>query len=379
MSSRPGHVVTDRAWALIAGGGTAGHVLPGIAIAEALVARGHERSSIRMVGSARGLETRLVPQAGFPFTALPGRGIQRRLTVDNIAAVAGLVVALFEAVVLLRRLKPSVVVVLGGYASVPCALAAVLWRVPIVVTEQNACAGAANRLAGRFARACAVAFADTDLPRSVVTGNPVRAEVLAVDRSRDRDPARAALDLPLDRTVLAVFSGSLGARRINDAVRGAVERWADRTDLAIRHVVGSRDWSTAVAARPSPAVPGLVYQTVRFEDRMDQLLAAADVAVCRSGGTTVAELAAVGLPAVLVPFPGAPRDHQSANAKALVRAGAAVCVPDDELDADRFVSMVEHLLAEPSRLQAMSTAASGLARPDAAQRVAELVEEHARG
>ena len=183
-------------WALIVGGGTAGHTLPGIAIGRALVARGHDVGTIHFVGSERGSEVRLVPDAGFTLTALPGRGIQRRLTMANVGALVGLARAFGRALSLVRHRRPSVVVALGGYASVACALAAVLFRIPIVVAEQNAVPGAANRLVARFARAAAVSFPGTDLPRAVVTGNPVRPEILAVDRKRDLAPARARLDLP---------------------------------------------------------------------------------------------------------------------------------------------------------------------------------------
>jgi UDP-N-acetylglucosamine--N-acetylmuramyl-(pentapeptide) pyrophosphoryl-undecaprenol N-acetylglucosamine transferase len=363
-------------WAIVAGGGTAGHVLPGLAVARALVARGHPVDRIHFVGSARGLEARLVPDAGFRVTLLPGRGVQRRLTLDNVGAVWGLLKAFVQGVALVRRERPAVVVVLGGYASVACVLGAVLWRVPLVVTEQNARAGAANRLAGRFAAACAVPFDETDLPRQVVTGNPVRAEVLAVDRRSGRQAARQALDLPPDRTVVAVVTGSLGSRRVNDAVRGAARQWADRHDVAIRHVIGSRDFDSTPALDLPPG--GLHYQAVRYEDRMDLVLAAADLLIGRAGGTTVAELAEVGLASVLVPLPAAPRDHQTANAGPLVRAGAAMLVPDDQLDADRLVAEITPLLDDPARLAAMGAAARTLAHPDAADRVADLVEDHAR-
>lgn len=366
-------------FAVIAGGGTAGHVLPGIAVARALVERGHPPESIHFVGSARGIETTLVPDAGFPFTSLPGRGIQRRLTAENLTAALGLLRAMVEGVRLVRRLRPRVVVVLGGYASVACIVGAVVSRVPIVVMEQNARAGAANRLAGRFAKACAVPFAQTDLPRRVVTGNPVRAEVLAAAASDDRDGARRALGLPVDRTVVAVLSGSLGARSINTAVRDAIPALAARRDLAIRHVIGSRDWEELGAGHVDLPAGGLVYQPVRYEDRMDELLVAADLVIARAGGTTVAELAEVGRASILVPLPIAPRDHQSANAAALVAAGAAILVPDDQLDAARLLQELERLLEDPERLARMGRAARGLARPDAAERVADLIEEHARG
>ena len=365
-------------WALVAGGGTAGHVLPGLAVARALVDAGHPPEEIHWVGSEAGIEGRLVPEAGFGITVLPGRGIERRLSVASAAAVLGLTRAAARAVGVVARRRPAVVVALGGYASVPCALAAVPLGVPVVVCEQNAVPGAANRLVARFAKAAAVSFPGTGLPRAHVTGNPVRAEVLAVDRHRDRDTARRALGLPLDRRVVAVFGGSLGARRINLALVSALEQWVGRDDLAVRHVVGRRDWSLVNDGVPPLSAGGVVYEPVEYEDRMDLVLAAADLAVCRAGATSVAELAVVGLPAVLVPLPGAPGDHQTANARQLSDAGAAVLVPDAELDGTRLVAEVDALLADPARLAAMAEAARGTARRDAAERVAALVEQHAR-
>ncbi len=366
-------------WALIAGGGTAGHTLPGIAIGRALVGRGHPASAIHFVGSERGSEVRLVPEAGFTLTALPGRGIQRKLTPDNIGAVIGLIRAFAKALGLIHRRRPSVVVALGGYASVACALAAVLYRIPVVVAEQNAVPGAANRVVARFARAAAVSFPGTDLPRAVVTGNPVRPEILAVDRSRDRAAARDRLGLPEDRVVVLAFGGSLGARRINRAVTGLVERWADRTDVAVRHVVGERDWDDPSARGEEQAVTsGILYRPVRYEDDMPTALAAADVVLARAGATTVAELAVLGLPSVLVPLPIATADHQTANARGLVDLDAACLVPDAELDVDRLVAELDPLVTDGARREAMGVAALGLGRPDAADRVADLVVEHAR-
>ena len=363
-------------FALMAGGGTAGHVLPGIAVARALVEGGHAPESITFVGSARGLERTIVPEAGFEVVLLPGRGIQRRLTLANVGAVWGLCRAIVRGIGLVRRRRPAVVVVLGGYASVACVIGAVLWRVPIVVMEQNARAGLASRLAGRFATACAVPFAETDLPRAVVTGNPVRPEVLAVDRTTGRDDARDALGVDGGRVLIAVVTGSLGARRVNEAVLAAADSWSARDDLAIHHVIGSRDWDALGDRHPSG--DALQYRAVRYEDRMDTVLAAADLLVGRAGGTTVAELAEVGLAGVLVPLPGAPRDHQTANAAALVGVGGAILIPDAELDGARLVAEITPLLDSPDRLAAMGRAAHGLAHPDAADRVAALVEEHAR-
>jgi len=372
----------SRPFVLIAGGGTAGHVLPGLAVAAELRERGHAASDIVFVGAERGLEATLVPDAGYEITLLPGRGIQRRLTLENLAAAFGLVRALFQALALVRRLRPHVVLAVGGFASAAGALAAIVWRVPLVVAEQNARAGASNRLVGRFARACAVAFEDTDLPRSVVTGNPVRAEVLAAAADREVAAARATLGVPSDRTMVTVFAGSLGARSINRATWSAAERWSDRSDLAVYHVIGARDWDDRpdVARRDGdvddPSGNGLWYRPVRYEDRMETVLAASDLAVCRAGGTSVAELAVIGVPAVLVPLPIATRDHQRANAAPLVAAGAAVLIDDDRFDVDTMVATVDPLVAD-GELARMAEAARSAGRPDAASAVADLVERHA--
>lgn len=376
-------------WAIVAGGGTAGHVLPAVAVAHALAERGHDTATIHFVGGRRsGLEARLVPQAGFGITLLPGRGIARELALSNIVAVFELGHAFVKAMVLMARRRPSVVLSVGGYASVPCALAAVVLRVPLVVAESNAVAGAANRLVGRFAKAAAVAFEGAGLPRAVVTGNPVRPEVLAVERTdAARREARAVLGVPEGRVVVAATGGSLGARRINEAMLGAGRRWAHRRDLAVHHVVGERDWPWAEPLAGELGGgdggdcgegDGLFYAAVRYEERMDALYAACDLLVCRAGGTTVAELCAVGIPAIYVPLPIAPGDHQTANARAVVDAGGGVIVPDHELDGDRLVAEVDRLIDE-GRLEAMAVAARSLGVRDAADRVAALLEEHARG
>lgn len=367
-------------YALIAGGGTAGHVQPAIAIARGLVARGHDPASVELVGSERGIEARLVPAAGFGLTLLPGRGIERKVSLQNLRSLWGLVRALGRAWRLVGRKKPRVVVSVGGYASVPCALAAAVRRIPVVVAEQNAAPGAANRLVSRFAKACAVSFPGTPLPRAVVTGNPVRPEVLAIDRTRDATGARTKLDVEPGRRLVLVFGGSLGALRINQATLHAARLWAGRADLHVRHVVGSRDWQVITAGGP-PVPPGapLRYEALEYDDDMPTSLAAADLVVCRSGASSSFELLAAGLPSVLVPSPFVTADHQTANARHLAEAGAAVVVPDAELDGARLVAEVDALLADPARLAAMSAAARAASRPDAADAIAALAEEHARG
>jgi UDP-N-acetylglucosamine--N-acetylmuramyl-(pentapeptide) pyrophosphoryl-undecaprenol N-acetylglucosamine transferase len=380
---RPGAAAaaSDAPFALIAGGGTGGHVIPAVAIGQALVAAGHPATSIHFVGARRGMERDLVPAAGFSITLLRGRGIARRLTLDNVGAIAGLATAFAQAIALVRRRRPQVIVSVGGFASAPCVVAAWVWRVPLVVAEQNAVPGLVNRLAARVAKASAVSFPGTPLPRAVLTGNPVRAEMAAVDRSpAGRAAARDALGLRPDDRLVVVAGGSLGARRLNTAVEGLARSWAERGGVAIRHIVGARDFDAeGGAALPSGGPEGLIYQRVRFEDHMELCYAAADVAVHRAGASTVAELAAAGVPSVLVPLPGAPGDHQTANARRLADAGAAVLLPDAELDTDRLAEVLDELLGDSLRLQSMAVAARTLARPRAAAEVAALAENYASG
>jgi undecaprenyldiphospho-muramoylpentapeptide beta-N-acetylglucosaminyltransferase len=363
-------------FAIVAGGGTAGHVLPGVAVARELERR---RLGVHVVGAERGIEARLLADEGLAHTLLPGRGIQRSLApaalAANLGALVGLTRAVLTAVGLVRRLRPRVVLALGGYASFPCVAAALLWRVPVVVAEQNVHPGAANRFAARFARACAVSFPGTPLPRAVVTGNPVRPEVLAADRSpAGQQAARNALAIPPGRRVVLVAGGSLGARSINEATAALVRIWSGRDDLALRHVVGRRDWE--LDAGPPPE--RLHYERLEYDDRMPLALAAADVGVFRAGSGTCFEVAAVGLPAVLVPSPHVTGDHQTANARWLADAGGAVLVPDAEVTGERLAAEVDALLEDGARRASMAEALGALARPAAAAAIVDLLEEHAR-
>ncbi|MEQ8841282.1 MAG: undecaprenyldiphospho-muramoylpentapeptide beta-N-acetylglucosaminyltransferase [Acidimicrobiales bacterium] len=371
-------VETGRPWAAIAGGGTAGHVSPGLAVAEEIVRRGAERSDVVWIGSSRGLEARLVPDAGFLLTALPGRGIQRRLTPTNLVSIAGLVTGVVRAVVGFARHRPSVLVALGGYASVAGVIAAVVWRVPIVLTEQNAVPSVANRLASRFAKACATPFPDVDLPNATWTGNPVRPEIVAVDRAAQHDDACTTLGIDAGRRVLLVMGGSLGARRINHALFDVLPAWREREDLAVHHIAGARDHDELAARVPIDPSDPLDYRLVRYEGDMASVYAATDLVLCRAGGNSVAELAVVGLPSILVPLPGAPGDHQTANGRALADAGAAVLVADDQLDAARLRAEVESLLDDADRRTRMAEAAAAIGRPDAPAAIVDLVEAHAR-
>lgn len=379
-----------RRFALVAGGGTAGHVVPALAVAQALTRR-RGPGSVELVGARRGLEATMSAVGALPMTLLGGRGISRRTDlaslVANLGALGELAGAVVTAMGIVLRRRPAVVVSVGGYASVPTALAALVLGVPVVVCNVDAVPGLANRLVGRVARACAVAYPGTALPRARCTGAPVRAEVVALAGSGPGGPrpeARQALGVPIDRVLVVVVGGSLGARRLNEAVLALAAAWAARGEVAVYHVVGRRDalWAAEQASALEGSGPlgagSLWYRQVPFEDRMDLLYQAADVVVGRAGAMTVAELAVVGLPAVLVPLPGSPGDHQRANASVLEALGAAIVLPDPECDAERLAACLDPLVADPARRRSMARAASTLGRPDAAGAVASLAEAHAR-
>ncbi len=360
---------------IVTGGGTGGHVFPMEAIAEALRARGLAPEEIRYVGSRRGQEGRLLGGGPVPLTLLPGRGLRRSMRPYDLAvsaaAALGLVGALVRALTLVGRWRPRCVVSVGGYASFATCAAAVAWRVPLVLVDFDAVPGAVHRLFRRAAARRCVAFG-FPADDAVVTGTPLRAAIEAVDRSDvARAAARAAADPPIgpDRLVVVVMTGSLGSRRVNDAVADLASRWASRGDLAIVHVTGQRDYARVLARR---VTGDLDYRVVPFAD-MAQLWGLCDLAVCRAGAVTVAELARLAIPAVVVPLPGAPGDHQRRNAEALAAVGGVRVVDDASCDADALAAALTAL--EPASTRAsMASALSALGHPDAAAAIAEVVE-----
>lgn len=362
--------VATRAYAVVTGGGTSGHVLPAIAVAESLVARGHDPASIHYVGAQRGIETRLLPGTPFPHTFLDVVGFQRRITRRNLGFVPKLWHARRQAVALFRELQPRVVVSVGGYASMPAVFAAGATGVPIVVVSYDRLPGRASKLAARRAAACAVAFPDSPLPRATLTGAPVRQAVLDVDRDRDRAQARRALSLPADRFVVAVMGGSQGSGVLNDAVRALLGRWATDRSVAIRHAVGERFLADAPAA--SDGADGVLYQPVGYEPDMPLVYAAADLLVGRGGASTVHEVAVTGIPAVLVPWAQSAEDHQTLNVRWLADAGAAVWLA--ESDIARLPDEIERLRSDAGARRALSNNASLLGEVHRGGALARLVE-----
>ncbi len=349
---------------MIAGGGTAGHVVPALAVADALRARG---ADVEFIGGERA-ETELVPAAGYPFHRLRVEGIDRHDPLRALRAgmLAGLAVP--RARRLLRRLGADAVLGGGGYVAGPVGLAARSLRLPLVLTEADSRLGMANRLLAPLAARVFLAFPIEGLTGSrwMVSGRPVPAGTGAADRAA----ARERFGIGADEACVLVFGGSLGALRLNNA---ALDAFGTAAPGAVLHASGRRDYddlSRRLEALGSPPH----YHLYPYIEPFADALAAADLAVARAGGG-VQELLVAGLPAVLVPYPHATADHQTKNARWAERAGAAVVVPDDELDGPRLAREVAALLGAPQRMAEMGKAAAAAAKPDAAERIAdELLE-----
>ena len=355
-------------FALLAAGGTGGHLYPAIALADALVARGHDPASIRFVGARGHLEATIVPEAGYAIDLLPGRGLRRRLTLSNLVTIWEAMQATIRAVFLIRRYRPAVVVGFGSYAALPTVVAARLLRRPTVVHDRDAAPGLGNRIGVWLGARAATSLPTTALKGATLVGNPVRADLRAIERR------------PQDPPLVLFMGGSQGARTVNRAAIGLYDRWRGRADVVVHHVCGPShvDDSLARLTALRHADDTLDYQLVAYESDVAALLSRVTIVVGRSGASTVAELTASGVPSLLVPLSGSPGDHQTRNARVLVDAGAAILVADAECNASRLDAELSPLLAEPSRLQAMGKAALKLGRPDAADRLADLVEETAR-
>jgi UDP-N-acetylglucosamine--N-acetylmuramyl-(pentapeptide) pyrophosphoryl-undecaprenol N-acetylglucosamine transferase len=345
---------------LIAAGGTAGHVVPALAVADTLRAEGAE---VTWVGGERA-EAELVPAAGYPLERIAVSGLSRTNPLKAARAALQAVGAVRAAWGILGRVRPDVVLGGGGYVAGPVGLAAVLRRIPIVLTEADSHLGLTNRALARFARRVCLAFPidGRDEPRFRVTGRPVPPP------ATDRAAARGRFGIPDDATVVLVFGGSLGARSINEA---SVEAFAD-APFWVLHAGGQRDHAALL-----PRASGPRYVLEPYIQPFGDALLAADVVVARSGGS-IFEVAAHGRPAVLVPYPHAAADHQTANARWMADAGAAVIVPDAELTSERLAHEVGALLADRDRLTRMSAASAALARPDAAADIAGEVLAAAR-
>jgi len=354
---------------MIAGGGTGGHISPGIAIADALerTAPGIE---VFFMGRRDSIEERLVGRTGRDFVAVPSMGLRRSADIRNVAMPFVVFAGFVRALRVLASRRPAVAVGTGGFVSMPPVLAARALRIPVVLQEQNSYPGLATRVLSRSASSVHTSFEETaaHLPRAreiALSGNPVRSEFETTDRA----DSRRRLGLDPEGAVVLFVGGSGGARRINEAVVSAAGKMAGMgLELVVQ--TGAADVEKVRAAVAEAGVTAIVEP---FFDDMATAYAASDLVVSRSGATAIAEIEIVGRPSLLVPYPFATEGHQMKNARAVEKAGAAVVVPDDELNGERLADEVSELLSDSARLALMAERARALARPDAAERVAGAV------
>ena len=363
---------------VIGAGGTGGHIYPGLATADAIRAARPD-SQIVFVGTKRGLEGRLIPQAGYELVTVDMLPLNTNLRWRLAFFPFSIVRSTVQTLRTLRERKADVVLGMGGYPSVPAVLAAWLARVPRIIHESNATPGLANRFVSRFAPNIALAFREggRNLPRhrdTRLVGMPISESLAAFDRDALREEARAHFNLKDGERMVLVSGGSLGAVRLSRAAADLAGRWRDRTDIRLVIKAG-RDQLPAIEQQLTSNGGHAVATAVAYLDRMDLAYAAADITVCRAGSGTVAELSHVGLPAVLVPYPSAAHDHQSFNAQALVDVGAAVMIPDSDVTADRLEQVLTPILADPARVAAMAAAAHQTVHATAARDLARWALE----
>ncbi|HEX5861615.1 MAG TPA: undecaprenyldiphospho-muramoylpentapeptide beta-N-acetylglucosaminyltransferase [Nocardioides sp.] len=354
---------------LLAGGGTAGHTSPLLATADAL-RRLAPGAQITCLGTPRGLETRVVPEAGYPLELIPPVPLPRKPNADFFKVPSRLRGAVKETLAILDRIRPDVVVGYGGYVSMPAYLAARRRRLPLVIHEQNALPGLANKAGARIASRVAVSFPDTRLPRAEYVGLPIRRMISQLDRPALRAEGRSHFGLDPNRPTLLVTGGSQGARRLNQAVSGA-SRFLGDAGVQVLHVVGPKGEASAEKT-------GVPYVVVPYVDRMDLAYAAADLVICRAGASSVTEAAAVGLPAVFVPLPIG-NGEQELNARPVVSAGGGLLVADPALTSEWVSATVPGLITDAERLGTMGRAAADLIPRDADEQLAAIIVDEARG
>jgi UDP-N-acetylglucosamine--N-acetylmuramyl-(pentapeptide) pyrophosphoryl-undecaprenol N-acetylglucosamine transferase len=349
---------------VIAGGGTGGHVIPALAIAQQL--KKQFGAEVLFIGTARGIETRLVPQAGFRLELIQVGALKNVSLMTRAKTMFDLPRAIAASSRMLSEFDPEVVIGVGGYASGPAMVAAIRRRLPTLAFEPNVVPGFANRMIARWVSAAAVHFEETCryFPNCRVTGVPVREAFFAI-------PPKSISSEVAGTPTLLVFGGSQGARAINQAMIESLAGLREKIPgIHIIHQTGQRDYDRVLAAYQQSGISGEVH---KFIDDMPGTFGRADLLVCRSGASTVGEITAAGKPAIFVPFPAAADDHQNVNARALERAGAAVVVEESNLGAAYLVDTIAALIGDARRLQGMSAAAKSLAHPKAVEEIAEMV------
>jgi UDP-N-acetylglucosamine--N-acetylmuramyl-(pentapeptide) pyrophosphoryl-undecaprenol N-acetylglucosamine transferase len=361
---------------VLSGGGTAGHVNPALALATVLRQHGH---SVLFAGTPQGVEARLAKQADIPFTAFEAAGFDRERPLTLFSSTAKTASSVHKAKAWMRQVEPDVVVGFGGYVSIPVGLAASSLGIPLVVHEQNSVMGMANKFLAKRAKAVALTYEVAgkdveDKSKITVTGNPVRASIFEATRAQGRE----MLSIPEDATMLLVFGGSLGARHINEAFERLKDRLLAVDGLYVVHLTGPKEYQSVVDALALTDEQKPRWQLFDYMDRMAETLNAADCVVSRAGATSLAEISALRIPALLVPFPYATEDHQTVNAREYVAAGAAYMMADDALDTPEFDEKLFEIIQNPQVREDMRAAAAKLKTEDAAANLADIVERAAR-
>lgn len=356
---------------VLSGGGTAGHINPSLALAEVLSAAGDE---VLFAGTPQGIEHRLVTQAGIPFTPFEAAGFDRQRPWTLFTSSWAILKSARKAKAWLASEKPDAVVGFGGYVCIPVCMAAEKLGIPVILHEQNSVMGMANKHLAKSAEAVALTYEEAadavaDRSKVTVTGNPVRGSVLEATREQ----GRGLLGIPEDAVVLLVFGGSLGARHINEVVASLKDRLLGIEGLHIVHITGPKDYETVCGALSLTPEESRRWQVKAYQDRMAETLAAADCVLSRAGATSLAEIAALRIPALLVPFPFATGDHQTMNARSYVEAGAAFMVADADLDAPVFEEKLFSLVRDSQVRDAMRKAAEALPARNAAGNLADVV------
>lgn len=358
---------------LLAGGGTAGHTSPLLATADAL-RRLDPEAEITCLGTPRGLENKVVPEAGYPLRLVPPVPLPRKPGKDLALVPQRLRAAVKAALEVIDEVRPDVVVGYGGYVSMPAYVAARRRKLPLVVHEQNALPGIANKFGARVATRVAVSFPDTPLRKAEYVGLPLRRMIATLDRAALRAEARAFFGLDPELPTLVVTGGSQGARRLNQAISGAAAALGSG-GVQVLHVIGPNGASDPNWSAPAPT--GVPYVVLPFVERMDLALAAADLMVCRAGASSVVEASASGVPAIFVPLPIG-NGEQALNAKPVVEAGGALLVEDAAFSADYVADTVPALATDRDRLEAMGAAAAHLVPRDADDKLARIIQDVAR-
>ena len=361
---------------VLSGGGTAGHINPALALAEVLEERGCQ---VKFAGTPQGVEARLVPQAGIEFEPFEAAGFNRSHPLSLIRALRLLSKSGKRACAWLDEIKPYVVVGFGGYVSIPVGRAAESKHIPVVIHEQNSVMGLTNKLLAKSAEKVCLTYACAgqgivDPSKVIVTGNPVRKGVLSSTRAE----GRAMLGIPEDALMLLVFGGSLGARHINQALCAMKDKLLAYPNLYIVHITGPKEYDAVVQDLALSSDQAKRWIVMGYQDRMGETMAAADMIVSRAGATSLAEISARAIPAILVPFPHATADHQTTNARAYVEAGCASMMADDSLDTPEFQAMVAQLIENESLRASMHKAALAHDTANAACRLADVVMKTAQ-